>query len=63
MADRPQALLTHYCKHCGAIVALIAPGALVYDTRLKCDHCQSVLLIVKTVDNQRSKAYTTLQLA
>lgn len=61
MTNRPAALLTHYCKHCGAIVALIAPGALVYDTRLQCAHCQSMLLINKSVDNQRCKEYHTLQ--
>jgi len=55
MANRPQAMLTHYCKSCGALVALIAPGALVYDTRLQCGHCQSMLLINKSVDRQRSK--------
>lgn len=61
MTNRPQAMLTHYCKHCGAIVALIAPGALVYDTRLQCAHCQSMLLLNKSVDNSKSKAYTSLQ--
>lgn len=49
------------CKHCGAIVALIPPGALVYDTRLRCVHCSVVIEVVKPVDNPQPKAYTELQ--
>ena len=55
---KPPALLTYHCKACGAIVALMAPGALVYDTQLQCVACQSMLRIVKSLDNQRAKDYT-----
>jgi DNA-directed RNA polymerase subunit RPC12/RpoP len=54
---KPPALLTYHCKTCGAIVALMAPGAIVYDTQLQCPGCQSMLRIVKTLDNERLKEY------
>lgn len=58
MSKRPPALLTYYCKSCGAIVALLAPGALVYDTRLRCPACESVQRIIKALDDDRVNVYT-----
>jgi hypothetical protein len=49
------------CQHCGAIVALIPPGALIYDTRLRCAHCSVVTTIVKPLDNNTKPNYTELQ--
>jgi hypothetical protein len=46
------------CQHCGAIVALIPPGALIYDTRMRCVRCAVVVVIVKPLDNKISKDYT-----
>jgi hypothetical protein len=58
--NRPHSLLTYYCQHeaCRALLALLPPGALLYDTRLLCPHCGKVTKIVKTVDRQRQRAYT-----
>jgi DNA-directed RNA polymerase subunit RPC12/RpoP len=53
MPAQPPALLTYTCKHCGALIALLTPGALVYDTRLKCGQCSSIVLIIRGVDNKR----------
>lgn len=61
MARAPLQFSTITCKHCGAIVALIPPGAIVYDTRLRCIHCSIVVVIVKPVDKRQQKAYTELQ--
>lgn len=61
MPRPPLQFSTIVCKHCGAIVALIPPGALVYDTRLRCVNCSIVVLIVKPVDIPQSKAYTEMQ--
>lgn len=49
------------CKHCGAIVAMLPPGALIYNTRLKCVHCSVIVMITKIVDEQAQNRYTTLK--
>lgn len=61
MSRQPPQFNAIQCKHCGAIVALLPPGALVYDTRLRCSHCSIVVLIIKSVDSPQQKAYTELQ--
>lgn len=61
MPRAPLQFSTITCKHCGAIVALIPPGALVYDTRLRCVHCSIVVTIIKPLDIPREKAYTESQ--
>jgi DNA-directed RNA polymerase subunit RPC12/RpoP len=58
MQRKPAALLTYHCKHCGAIVALIAPGAVIYDTRFQCGQCSAMVLIIKPVDRSRVEVYT-----
>ncbi len=61
--NRTPALLTYYCDnpHCRALVAMLAPGAVLYDTRLQCPQCSTTVLIIKRLDNSRSKAYHTEQ--
>lgn len=56
-------MLTYYCgnERCGVLLGLLVPGALLYDTRLYCPHCQSITKIIKAVDNSRVKEYTLLQ--
>jgi ribosomal protein S27E len=62
MARAPLQFSAVMCKHCNAIVALIPPGALVYDTRLRCANCGVTIVIVKpTVDMPSGSVYTTSQ--
>lgn len=61
MPRMPLQFSTIVCSHCGAIIALIPPGALVYDTRMRCVHCSVVVLITKPVDKPQPKAYTEMQ--
>lgn len=61
MPRPPLTFSTITCKHCGAIVALVPPGALVYDTKLRCVHCSVVTKIIKPVDISETKDYTQLQ--
>lgn len=49
------------CHHCGAVAALLPPGAIIYDTRIRCVRCSVVVVIVKPLDNTISKEYTKLQ--
>lgn len=60
---RTPTMLTYYCgnEHCGAMLAILVPGSLLYDTRLYCPLCKSTTKIIKTVDNSRVKEYTILQ--
>ena len=60
---RTPTMLTYYCgnERCGAMLGLLVPGAILYDTRFYCPLCQSTTKIIKTVDNQRSKAYYVLE--
>lgn len=58
MSKTPLQFNTIICNHCGAIVALIPPGACIHTTHLRCLQCSSVKTI-KIVDNQQSKVYTS----
>ena len=57
MAQTPLQFNTIVCKHCGAIVALLPPGACIHTMHLRCLQCSTVTTI-KIVDNQQRKAYT-----
>ena len=56
-------MLTYYCgnERCGAMLGVLVPGALLYDTRFYCPVCKSTTKIIKTVDNQRIEAYHRMQ--
>ena len=57
MPHAPLQFNTIACKHCGAIVALVPPGAYIHTTHMRCMQCSAVTTI-KVIDNQRPKAYT-----
>lgn len=61
MPRQPPTFQAIQCEHCGAIVALIPPGALVRDTPLRCTRCAVVRVIVKPLDISKTKEYTELQ--
>ncbi len=42
MGRPPLLFNTIICRNCGAIIALLPPGALVYDTKLRCVHCDAI---------------------
>jgi hypothetical protein len=62
MRRQPPTFQAITCRHqgCGAIVALISPGALVYDTKLRCPLCGVVSEIKKVVDISSQEMYTRL---
>jgi len=39
MPHAPLQFITVQCRHCGAIVALMPPGCILYTTHLRCVHC------------------------
>jgi hypothetical protein len=60
---RTPTMLTYYCgnERCGAMLGILVPGTLLYDTRFYCPLCQSTTKIIKEIDRTRSKEYTILQ--
>lgn len=46
MARAPITLDTIVCINCGAIMALLPPGALIVTTKLRCVHCNADRTIV-----------------
>ena len=49
-------LMTPYhCKHCGALVAIVARSAIFQDTRLRCGSCNRVFTIVQRVAAQAER--------
>ena len=55
---QPAAFLTYTCRSCGALVALLAPGALLYDTTLYCTQCDKAFRVLKALDTARVAAHT-----
>ena len=51
MPRAPITLNTIVCLNCGAIMALLPPGALIVTTKLRCVHCQ-VDRTIKPVDSK-----------
>lgn len=49
------------CCHCGALVALVQPRALVYDTRFRCGLCEAFTLVRKQLDIGTKQEYTEMQ--
>jgi len=58
MAQVPLQFNAITCKHCGAIVALLPPGACIHTMHLRCGECSAVTTI-KIIDNKQRKAYTS----
>lgn len=60
MKRAPLQFDTIACKACGAIVALLPPGALTHTTHLRCVHCQA-RRTVQIVDKPAARVYTDTQ--
>jgi DNA-directed RNA polymerase subunit RPC12/RpoP len=45
------------CQHCGAMVLLVAPGAIVRPTEIRCVQCSTVR-IIRPIDNNERKGYS-----
>lgn len=57
MPHAPLQFNTIACKHCGAIVALMPPGCILYTTRLRCPHCLAIRTI-QAYDSSEPKKST-----
>jgi DNA-directed RNA polymerase subunit RPC12/RpoP len=62
MARVPITLNTITCLNCGAIVALLPPGALIVTTKLRCVHC-SADRTIKPTDSKERQLLPTLIVA
>jgi DNA-directed RNA polymerase subunit RPC12/RpoP len=58
----PLQFTTITCLNCGAIMALLPPGALIVTTKLRCVHC-SADRTLKPVDSRERESSVGLILA
>lgn len=56
MPQTPLHFNTIVCKHCGAIVALMPPGCILYTTRLRCPHCFAIRTIQAYDSSKQEKS-------
>lgn len=62
MPQAPLQFITVQCRHCGAIVALMPPGCILYTTHLRCVHCGERRTIYAT-DSKQTESSAALTLA
>lgn len=56
MPRAPLTLDTITCINCGAIMALLPPGALIVTTKLRCVHCNADRTIVPVDSKERESS-------